>query len=146
MKFSLSTKSVTEDNTHCLMVPVVSGKRLPAVTAALDRASGGSISAAIKAGDISTSHGKTLLLRSLPGIASERVLLVGCGKPDNLEPSQFVTILQAAGQAVKSLGCTNATCWLTTLKVTKRDQQWNLAMAVQTLSRSAYSFNELKST
>jgi len=146
MKFSLSTKSVTEDNTHCLMVPVVSGKRLPAVTAALDRASGGSISAAIKAGDISTSHGKTLLLRSLPGIASERVLLVGCGKPDKLEPSQFVTILQAAGQAVKSLGCTNATCWLTTLKVTKRDQQWNLAMAVQTFSRSAYSFNELKST
>jgi len=146
MKFSLSTRSVIEDHTHCLIVPVVSGKQLPAVTATIDEASGGAISAAIKAGDISTSQGKTLLLRSLHGIASPRVLLVGCGKPGKLEASQFVTILRTAGKALKSLGCSSATCYLTMQDVTERDWQWNLAMAVQTYAHSAYQFSELKST
>lgn len=146
MKFSLSTKLITEDTTHCLIVPVVSGKQLPAAAAELDQASGGAISAAIKAGDLSTDRGKTFLFRSLPGIASERVLLVGCGKAGKLDASQFVAVLKAAGEALASLGCNNASCHLTTLEVDGRDQDWGLGIAVQTLAASVYQFNELKST
>jgi len=145
MKFSLSTKPVTEDSAQCLVVPVTAGKKLPATTAALDKACGGAISAAIKAGDMGTSGGKTLLLRSLPGIASERVLLVGCGKPEAIKAHQYIDILRAVGRALKSLGASSASCYVTQLEVKDHDQQWNLAMAVQTLAHIAYRFTELKS-
>ncbi|MDF1817502.1 MAG: leucyl aminopeptidase [Immundisolibacteraceae bacterium] len=145
MKFSLATKLATEDNTHCLVVPVVSGKQLPDVTQQVDQASGGAITAAIKAGDASTSHGKTLLLRSLAGIKSDRVLLVGCGKPGELTATQYVDILRAVGKAVKSLGAASATCHLNDLEVAGQNNHWKLAMAVQTLAHCNYRFDELKS-
>ena len=145
MKFSLATKLATEDNTHCLVVPVVSGKQLPDVTKQVDQASGGAITAAIKAGDASTSRGKTLLLRSLAGIKSDRVLLVGCGKPGELTATQYVDILRAAGRAVKSLGAASATCHLNDLEVAGQNNHWKLAMAVQTLAHCNYRFDELKS-
>jgi leucyl aminopeptidase len=145
MKFSLATKLATEDNTHCLVVPVISGKQLPSVTERVDQASGGAITAAIKSGDASTSHGKTLLLRSLAGIKSDRVLLVGCGKPGELTSTQYVDILRAVGKAVKSLGAASASCHLNDLEVTGQDHHWKLAMAVQTLAHCNYRFDELKS-
>ncbi|MEL0082393.1 MAG: M17 family peptidase N-terminal domain-containing protein, partial [Gammaproteobacteria bacterium] len=146
MKFSLSTKPVLEESTHCLVLPVVDGKKLPAITAEVDKASRGAISAAIKAGDVTSARGKAQLLRSLSGIASERVLLVGCGKTDSLDSSQFIEILQGAAQALKQTGCASVSCYLTTLAVKDRDPQWNLAMAVQTFARATYRFSELKSS
>ncbi|MBV1961401.1 MAG: hypothetical protein KUG52_05365, partial [Immundisolibacteraceae bacterium] len=68
MKFSLATKPITEDNTQCLIISLLSGKQLSGAALQADKASKGAITAAIKAGDISTSRGKTLLLRSLKGL------------------------------------------------------------------------------
>ncbi len=145
MKFSLATKPITEDSAQCLLVPLPSGDQLSGVALQVDKASQGAISAALKAGDISTSRGKTLLLRSLKGIASERVLLIGCGKPEELDATRFTSILQTSGKALKSVGCTSASCYLTDLKVESCDTSWNLSQAVQILSSASYQFNELKS-
>ncbi|HAC33239.1 MAG TPA: leucyl aminopeptidase [Gammaproteobacteria bacterium] len=145
MKFSLATKSVHEESAHCLVLPVTAGKQLPTVTQNVDKASDGAITAAIKAGDISTDRGHSLLMRSLKGITAERVLLVGCGKAGELEPGHFISVLQKSGKALKALGCGSAACYLTELPVVGRDLQWKLALAVQTLEQATYQFTEYKS-
>ena len=145
MKFSLVTKPITEDSAQCLLVPLLTGKQLSGPALQVDKASKGAITAAIKAGDISTSQGKTLLLRSLQGVASERVLLIGCGKIEELDATRFLSILQTTSKALKSIGCSNATCYLTELDVSNCDASWNISQAVQSLSSNYYQFDELKS-
>ena len=145
MKFSLATKPITEDSAQCLIISLLSGKQLSGAALQADKASKGAITAAIKAGDISTSRGKTLLLRSLKGLASERVLLVGCGKAEELDATRFVAILNSASKALKSIGCNAASCYLTELDVKNCDTSWNIAQAVQVFSSTHYQFNELKS-
>ena len=59
-----------------LVVAVGEGGALDAAASAVDAATSGALSAAVKRGDIAGKAGQTLLLTNLPGIKAERVLLV----------------------------------------------------------------------
>ena len=54
----------------------------------------------------------TLLLHKLPGVAAERVLLVGLGKATELNNKTSVTILRAIFSALKSTPAKDAALYL----------------------------------
>jgi len=60
-------------------VGVFEGRRLSAAAQAIDAASGGAITALVKGGDMTGKAGSHRLLHRLPGVAAERVLVVGLG-------------------------------------------------------------------
>ena len=61
------------------------------------------------AGDLAGKAGSTLLLRGLPGVAAERVLLVRPGRAQELRTSpRSATRCAAAAHALKGLGATDA--------------------------------------
>ncbi len=67
----------------------------------LDRAGNGWLTSLFNQGDITGELEQTLLLQKVPGIASERILLVGCGKTTKFKLYNARKAITAAIQALK---------------------------------------------
>src|SRR5258708_19998458 len=77
MEFSIKTLSPETAKTGCVVLGVYSEKELTPPARRVDQRSRGALRAALA--DLSGKTGSTLLLRALPNVAAERVLLVGLG-------------------------------------------------------------------
>ncbi|MDD3649871.1 leucyl aminopeptidase [Immundisolibacter sp.] len=144
MQFELTRLPVTEQPGGCVAVGVFASHALAPSAKLLDKASDGAITAAVKAGDIAGKVGDTLLLRGLPGIAAERVLLVGCGKAGELNEGAYQRIVAAAAAAVGKLHAAEAALYLTELAVTGHDEAWRVRTAVAAADHALYRFTEYK--
>ena len=71
--------------------------RLPPRLAAVDKAIGGGLAAILSSGDFRGSSGQTALVYSDGGVPAKRLLLVGLGKAETLDPEAF---RRAAGTAI----------------------------------------------
>lgn len=99
MEFSTQTTlSPHQIKTAALGLGVYADGTLSTAGQALDRAAGGLISATIKT-DFDGVAGATLVLRHLPGIKAERVILVGLGKADQYSPEVHARAELAFAQA-----------------------------------------------
>ena len=101
MKLELDNRGICEVETGCLVIPVADGESLPPSAAAVDSAGGGVIKAMLEKGDIQTKAGKTTLLHRIPGLAAERVLAVGMGKPEKLNLAKFNSACLAAAKVLR---------------------------------------------
>jgi leucyl aminopeptidase len=129
--------------TGCLVVGVFEDKKLAAGARELGRE--GALAAALKSGDLSGKTGATLLLRGLPGVAAERVLLVGLGAEQEIADKSFVSALQAAGRVLATLGAGDALLALPFDGVRNRDAAWALRAAVLALREGGYRYDTTKS-
>ena len=134
-----------EQKTACVIVPVTSGRKLTGTAAELDRASRGLLTRLCKRGDITGAVGETLMLPEVGGVAAERVLLVGGGKPDGVRPAEYRQLLDKAARTVNDAGLRNAVCALGELKVQERDDDWKTMQTVLAFNSAAYRFDHLKS-
>ncbi len=80
MEFKTKTGELAKQKTPCLVLGVFEKRKLTGLTKDVDAASGGRLTALLRKGDLEGELGQTLMLYGLPGLAAERVLLVGCGK------------------------------------------------------------------
>jgi len=85
-----------KQKTPCLVLAVYEGKLATSLLKDLDRALGGALGRAGRAGEFAGKHRQTLMLHGGPALAAERVLLVGLGKEKG---SGFEHLRQAAGTA-----------------------------------------------
>src|SRR5919109_4165914 len=108
VEFSIKTLSPETAKTACVAVGVYQGGELTAAARRLDQASKGALKKALR--DISGKTGSTLLLRALPGVAAERVLLVGLG--EKTSESAYRDAVRAAGNALKELDAKDAALFL----------------------------------
>ncbi|NEX62060.1 leucyl aminopeptidase [Noviherbaspirillum galbum] len=129
--------------TGCLVIGVLENKKLSQAAKDLDRS--GAIAAALKSGDISGKPGSTLLLRGLPDMAAERVLLVGLGADEDIADKSFTSAIQAVGRVLATLGAADAVLALPLDKFKNRDAAWGARAAVIALRDGAYRFDETKS-
>jgi leucyl aminopeptidase len=120
-------------------------RKLSATARALDKASGGRISAALKSGDLNGRSGSTLLLRDLPGIAAARVLLVGLGKQEEFAEKAYRDAVATGVKAVGSTAAKDALIALNEIKVGKRPADWNTAQAAIAAADTLYRFDRMKS-
>ena len=81
MQFSTKRGAPEMRATPCIAVGVYAGRKLSAAANALDRVAQGALGEVLRRGDMEGKLGATLLLYRLPGVAAERVLLVGSGRP-----------------------------------------------------------------
>ena len=141
MEFSIKTLSPEAAKTGCVVVGVYQGGELTAAARRLDQASKGALKKALP--DISGKTGSTLLLRALPGVAAERVLLVGLGEKDTTEAS-YRDAVRAAANALKELDAKEAALFLVDMKVASRPVSWNVRHAVLGVRDAFYRFEQLK--
>jgi leucyl aminopeptidase len=141
VEFSTKTLSPETAKTACVVVGVFQERDLTPAARRLDQASKGALKKAL--GDISGKTGSTLLLRALPGVAAERVLLVGLGEKDAGEAAYRSAVRAAAG-VLKELDAKDAALFLVDMKVASRPVSWNVRQAVLGVREVLYRFDQLK--
>ena len=141
MEFSIKALSPEAAQVGCVVLGVQQGGELTAAARRVDQASKGAVKKALR--DISGRTGSTLVLRHLPGIAAERVLLVGLG--EKTAEASYRDAVRAAAQALKELGAKDAALFLVDMKVASRPVSWNVRHAVLGVRDAFYRFDQLKS-
>ena len=144
MEFSIKQASPEKLRSGCLVVGVFDGGKLSSAAQALDKAAGHFLSDVIAQGDMSGKASSTLLLQKIPGIAAERILLVGLGKPAELNSKATVDILRATFTALNSTPAKDAALYLSDDSIGK-EACWVINQAVLAANESTYRSDSLKS-
>ena len=145
MQIQVKTLKAESQKASCIVVGVYEKRKLSTSAAAIDKASNGYLSAILKRGDLSGEIATSLLLHEVPNIAATRVLLVGCGKPKDLDAIGYRKINTAAMSSLQNGGSTDVVSCLTEVDVKAYDLHWKIRTAVETSLRSLYRFDQLKS-
>jgi leucyl aminopeptidase len=143
VEFSTKTLSPESAKSGCVVLGVYADKSLTPSARRVDQRSRGALRKALA--DLSGKLGSTLLLRALPGVAAERVLLVGLGEKKELGEAAYRDALRAAAGALRETGAADAALFLVDAKIGRRALSWNLRHAVLALSEAFYRFDQLKS-
>jgi leucyl aminopeptidase len=143
MEFSISALSPETSKAGCVVVGVHAGKELTPPAKRLDQASRGALRKALP--DLQEKTGATLLLRELPGVAAERVLLVSLGARKDFGAAQFRDAVRGAAAALRALPAKDAALFLVEAKVDAQPLHWNVRQAVLMLREAFYRFEQMKS-
>jgi leucyl aminopeptidase len=90
-------------------------------------------------------QGACLMLHNVPGIACERVLLVGLGKEREFRDPAYLDAVRSAIKTLADSGVSEASFYLAEIPVKKRDLAWNIEQAVLVANEVLYRFDQMKS-
>ncbi|HKS93973.1 MAG TPA: M17 family peptidase N-terminal domain-containing protein, partial [Gammaproteobacteria bacterium] len=82
MEFSSISAELPSLDSGCVVIGVFDGGKLTPPARMLDQASRGQLARLVKSGAFTGRLGQSLMLFQVPGVAAERLLLVGLGKQD----------------------------------------------------------------
>jgi leucyl aminopeptidase len=144
MHFSTKVGAAESVRTDCLVVGVHTDGELTPAARRIDTVSKGALREAIKSGDATGKRGSTLLLRSVPGVAASRVLLVGLGPAAEFGDKAFA---EAARAAVKTAGAGTRSLTVAAgdWKIKGRSAAWQARTFVVSARESVFRVDELKS-
>ncbi len=145
MEFSIKQSNPEKQRSACVVVGVYSRGKLTAAGQSLDRAAQNHLSDVIAQGDMEGKLGSTLILQRVPGIAAERVLLVGLGKAADFGAKQFLDAVRACMTALHKTASKEAAFYFTDLSVKDRDEAWKIKQCVLLASESVFRCDQLKS-
>lgn len=144
MKLSLSSTPLPEAKTPCLVIAVTDGGPLSDSARALDEASGGQLTRMLDSRDINTSAAKTTLLHGLSGLAADRVLVIGLGKPEKLDKARWDRACLAAGKYLRDHPVTECHVFAHDNAVNGTDETWRLRQMAIALQRANYLYTTTK--
>jgi len=96
-------------------------------------------------GDMDGKAGATLILRNVPSLPGERLLLVGLGKEKEFREKEYGAAVRTAIKALRDTGASDATIHLTRIAVKKRSAAWRIRQAAAVASETLYRFDQFKS-
>jgi leucyl aminopeptidase len=102
MDISTSSGSWNEVECNWLIIGLTESTDLAGPLGELDTALGGTVSRLIEAGDLKGKLAELVPLHDAPGVAADRVLFVGLGKPDELTRARFNKAMISAVRKVSS--------------------------------------------
>jgi leucyl aminopeptidase len=143
MEFSIKALSPETAKTGCVVLGVHAQKELTPAAKRVDQSAKGALRGALD--DLPARTGATLLMRGLPGVAADRVLLVSLGERKDYAEPAYRDAVRAAGAALRELGAKEAALFLVDGKVGERPLAWNVRHAVLGVRDALYRFDELKS-
>jgi leucyl aminopeptidase len=143
MEFSIKTLSPETAKAGCVVLGVHAKQDLTPAAKRADQAAKGALRRALA--DLPGKAGSTLVLRAVPGIAAERVLLVGLGERGEFGEAAYRDAVRGAAGALKELGAKDAAFFLVDMKVGARHLAWNLRHAALGLREGFYRFDQMKS-
>jgi len=149
VEFSIRTLAPEQAKTGCLVLGVYQAEAQGAATLTraaqrADRASRGHLRRILAQGDLSGRTGSSLLLRAVPGLAAERVLLVGLGEQKGFNEAAFIAAVRTAAVALRDLGAADAVLAIADVRAGKRALPWNVRQCVLGTREAFYRFEQLK--
>ncbi|MDW8478915.1 MAG: leucyl aminopeptidase [Xanthomonadales bacterium] len=108
--------------------------------AALDAATGGLLSRALERGDARGRLAHTALFHYPPGIAAERLLVVGLGKRAEFDGGAYRQALDAAHKALRGLPAATWANTLAGIEVKGRDSAFAIRQLALSAAQAAYTY------
>ena len=140
MKY-LTKSSIQSESNECILAAIFEDRQLSETAEQLNSQLNNEISDLVANGEITGKIGQVQILRK----GSERIVLVGCGKPNEINERQYKQIIQKAVQAVKETAAESVINTLIDVKIKDRDLYWNVRFAIETIEESFYVFDQFKS-
>ena len=140
MKY-LTKSTIQSASNECILAAIFEDRQLSETAEQLNSQLNNEISDLVANGEITGKIGQVQILRK----GSERIVLVGCGKPNENNERQYKQIIQKAVQAVKETAAESVINTLTDVKIKDRDLYWNVRFAIETIEESFYVFDQFKS-
>ena len=140
MKY-LTKSTIQSASNECILAAIFEDRQLSETAEQLNSQLNNEISDLVANGEITGKIGQVQILRK----GSERIVLVGCGKPNEINERQYKQIIQKAVQAVKETAAESVINTLTDVKIKDRDLYWNVRFAIETIEESFYIFDQFKS-
>ncbi|MBK6630195.1 MAG: leucyl aminopeptidase [Betaproteobacteria bacterium] len=145
MEFSIKSGSPDKARCECIAVGVFDSRKLTGAAEKLDKAAGGHLADILRRGDMEGKAGSTLLLHGTPGIAAERVLLVGLGKEAEYGDKGYRDAVAATMRAMRNTGSRDILITLSELPVVKRNAIWLVRQGVLAAHDVLFRADQLKS-
>ncbi|WP_129139222.1 leucyl aminopeptidase [Modicisalibacter coralii] len=145
MEFPVLTVNPAKVETACFVIPVFKDGDLLPVAAKLDDASERLIGQLIERGDFDAGLGNVQLVPFAPGLAGERLLLVGLGERAKCNEGNFRKALDATFNALAKLPIDEAVTAFNDVPVPDRGADWKARMTAEAALRAVYRFTEFKS-
>jgi leucyl aminopeptidase len=146
MEFNVKSSKPEKQRSGCLVIAVSQQRQLSEAGELLDKAGKGFLSNIIRRGDMDGRTGQSLLLHNVPGSLADRVLLIGCGKDEEMNETAFVKIIANMSSALENCGASDAYVYITDIPVKERDIAWKVRQTVLQMNQSRYQFEQLKSS
>ncbi|HET8791250.1 MAG TPA: M17 family peptidase N-terminal domain-containing protein, partial [Modicisalibacter sp.] len=145
MEFPVLTVNPAKVETACLVVPVFKDGDLLPAAAKLDDASERLIRQLIERGDFDAGLGNVQLIPFAPGLAAERLMLVGLGERAKSNEGNFRKALDATFTALAKLPIDEAVVAFTDVPVPERASDWKARATAEAALRAIYRFDIFKS-
>ncbi len=144
MQSQITSGDLTQVETPCLILGVFSDRQLSDAAKTIDTASGGALTSVLAKGDLDGKTGSTLMLYSVAGVTAERLLLVNCGKYEELDRRAYEKALKAALAQLDAARIGSALCALTALEPNGMDRYQCVRHTVLLAAQGAYRYCETK--
>lgn len=144
MEFSIKTGSSEKQHHNCVIVGVYESCQLPEAAQAIDKLAAGYLSTVLKRGDMDGKAEKTLMLHDVPGVHSDRVLLVGLGKKEDFSEQKYAKAVRASIKALAASAATEALIHLAELPVKTLSLRRKLALMAEVAIDATYRFDAIK--
>ncbi len=141
IEITLSASSPEKVKTRVLVVGSFIDGPLPKAAKRTDDLSEGRISALVKRGDLDEKVGSSVVLYDLPGIETERLLLVSLGKRETFGDKSFRDALTSAAKVLANGVADAAAVALADFDVPSRSAEWRIQTAARLLADGAYRFD-----
>ena len=145
MEYSIKSGDITKQRSACLILGVFSQRHLSPLAQEVDKASNGLLSKVLKRGDMNGDSSQQLMLYDVPGIQSERVLLVGLGKPRELDLKSYRKRVATAIRSLNEGHAIEAICGLTDLEIQDANLYQCVRDTVIGAEEAVYRFDKTKS-
>jgi leucyl aminopeptidase len=144
MQFQVTTGAASRQRAACIVLPAYASGELPAATRDADRAAHGLISSIIRNGDFNGEAGSILLLPKVPGLACQRVLLVGIGERDKYDGKSCRKAMRSAFAAVTRSAAADVVSYLGTERARGTDAYRRARIAIEAWHDASYRFTAMK--
>jgi leucyl aminopeptidase len=144
MDFTVINHPPAHLSTDCLILPVNSQGILTPLGSEINLACQQAISNLIELGDFPGTTGATRLLRAPDSLPARRILLVGTGKKDALDISDFKKVVTEILACLRESAVQSALLHVPDILVQGQDSVGQIRLIIATLMASLYRFDRFK--
>lgn len=144
MEFSIKNALPEKELCNCVIVGVYESGKLSNAAQKIEESSAGYLSKLVAGGDIDGKLSACLLLHNIPGIVSERVLIVGLGKESDFTQKQYAHAIRASIKALASIPAGETVIFLADLPVNELSVRRKVAHLTEAALDIAYRFDAPK--
>ena len=140
LQFSLASASPETVDTACVVVGLYEGGLFTSAAARVDSAANGAIKRQVESGDINGKAGSCTVLFAPPGVAAQRVLVVGLGAQKSFDAARYQKVNLEATRALGRLPIDRAVSYLCEVEVPNRDAAWRVRTAILAADHASYRY------